>query len=470
MGLSGCIFSLLMLIPAGVEYFMEDQLNFDVFVNSAMIGFFLSALVVCTFYSEEGVISHRASFVATTLVWIQIVFISAIPLYFANYPNSGISFADAVFEATSGITTSGITVLRNIDNISKGILLWRSMLHFFGGIGIIALVFIVMPYLQSGVMQLFTSESAETQAKEVPRIIDMIALIFAIYTICTISCASLYYMFGMTIFDAICHAMSTVSSGGFSSHDASFMYFNAPSLEIVAMIFMTISAIPFLVIIRFFIRRKFVYNSQVVLMLAIIACATVMLMLYFGSIDWNLTRRLLFAVISQITTTGFVSYDLSKSGDFFCVILILLGLIGGCSGSTSGGLKVFRLQVLYKMLKHHFLKVIYPHMVKPIKTNGQEISANTISSCVILLVLYMISIVVLLLILTAYKFDVKNSMALIAATLGNTGLIATEYGPFNVLTGQLTSTLKYILSVFMMLGRLEFVAVLIIIIQIFKKV
>lgn len=470
-GLFGCIFSLLMLIPAGVEYFMENQLNFDIFVNSAMIGLFLSALVMCTSYTEVAAISHRASFLATTLVWVQIVFISAIPLYFANYPGYEISFADAVFESTSGITTTGMTILSNLDHISKGVLLWRAMLHFFGGVGVIALVFIVMPYLQSGVMQLFTTESSENQEKETPRMLDMVALIVTVYSICTVLCTCLYYIFGMHWFDAICHAMSTVSSGGFTNHDMSFMYYNSPSIEVIAIIFMILAAVPFTVMIRFFVKRKLMYTSQVLLMLGIIIFSTVVLVIAYDTFfSISYIRHILFAVVSMITTTGFISYDLSQYRDFFYIILILIGLTGGCTGSTSGGLKIFRIQVLYNMVKHHFLKVIYPHIVKSMKCNGQDLSQSVISGSMILLILYIVSIIVLLLLLTANGFDIKNAFAIVAAILGNTGLIATEYGPFTIVIPQFGSFLKYVFSVFMVLGRLEFIAVLIIIMQMLKRV
>lgn len=467
-GVFGCIFSLLMLFPACVEYFMEDQLNFDVFINSSMIGLFLSALVMCTSYTESAAISHRASFLATTLVWIQIVFIGAIPLYFAYYPGYKISFADAVFESTSGITTTGMTVLSNLDGTSRGILLWRAMLHFFGGVGIIALLFIVMPYLQSGAMQLFTTESSESQDKETPRMLDMATLIFMIYIVCTVLCTCLYYIFGMHWFDAICHAMSTVSSGGFTNHDMSFMYYNTPLIEITCIIFMILAAIPFTVMIRFFVRRRSVRNSQVFLMFGIIAFVTLALAIVYHVFDISRVRHLLFAVVSTMTTTGFISYDLSKYSDFFCASLILLGLMGGCTGSTSGGLKIFRIQVLYSMVKHHFLKITYPHAVKSMRCNGQDLSQSAISGSVILLILYIVSMTFLLFLLTCNGFDIKNSLSIAAAILGNVGLVATEYGPFTVVIPQFSDWLKCVFSVFMVLGRLEFIAVLIIILQAFK--
>ncbi len=473
-GLFGCIFSLLMFIPAAVEYF-TGMVNFDVFMNSAFFGLFVSLLIVVTSYTEEAAISHRSSFLATTLVWFVITFITAVPLYFARYPGYSISIIDALLESSSGITTTGLSILGNLENISKGVLLWRAMLQFFGGVGIITLVFIVMPYLQNGAMYFFLTESSENQEKETPRILDFALLILAIYTVFATLCACCYYFFGMNAFDAICHSMATVSSGGFGTHDSSFAFFKSPALETIAICFMIISGVPFIMIVRLFTRRMLIFSSQVSIMLYMFVILTFLLFLVYDILGNKIVtihhfRHLLFAVVSLGTSTGFSSVDLSSYGSFLTMTLIIVSVIGGCTGSTSGGIKIFRIQVVYKMIKRHFLKIVYPHIITKVKCDDQEISENIIMSAIILIFLYATFSVITIFIMTAFGFTLSDAISTTVTALSNGGIIASEYGTSASILLHFPETIKAILTVNMILGRLEFIAVLVIIAQIFKRV
>lgn len=473
-GIFGCLFSLLMFIPALVEYH-SGMLNFDIFMNSAFFGLFVSLLIVVTSYTEEATISRRSSFLATTLVWFVMTFITAIPLYFANYPDYEISIIDSLFEASSGLTTTGMSILSNLDNISKGVLLWRAMLHFFGGVGIITMVFIVMPYISSGAMQFFLTESSENQEKETPRILHFALLICGLYTALTVVCALLFYFFGMSFFDAICHAMATLSSGGFGTHDASFAFFESGILEVIAIFFMILAGIPFILIIRLVVRRKIILTSQIITMLVIFIIIPSLIFFVCDFVKQDFTslqrfRHFIFAVVSLGTSTGFASADFSYLGGFFVMSLLFVTVIGGCTGSTSGGIKVFRVQVMYKVIKHHFMKTIYPHLVMKVKCDGKEISQSVVMSVVILLSLYLFFTIISTFVITAFGFSVTDALSISVGMLSNAGIIASEYGiPYSMMN-ETSQTIRAMSTLLMILGRLEFISVLIITMQLLKKV
>ena len=472
-GLFGCIFSVLMLIPMLVEYcYVGGNENFDIFANSAMFGLFISILMMATSYTKQGSISRSSSFLATVLTWFYITFISAIPLYFAYYPNYSITIIDALFEASSGVTTTGATILYNLHNVSKGILLWRAMLHFLGGIGVITLVFIVLPYLQNGAMYFFLTESSENQEKETPRILDFAMLIVMIYSAFAIVCACVYYLLGMSGFDAICHAMSTVSSGGFGNYDSSFSMFNY-QLEIAAIFFMFVAAMPFIIIVRIFTRRKFTFNGQTMAMLYFVSMLFALLCFVHFVIQkmpfsYTELRHLLFALISIQSSTGFFSTNLSYYGQFLVGILIIAGIIGGCTGSTSGGIKIFRIQVVIAMIKHHFLKITYPNLKMKVRCDNQDVSHQTVSSIVVLISIYMASLMFITLFMVANNFEFSESIATGVSFLSNAGSIATEYGQPSSIISTFSQTLRGICAFSMLLGRLEFVAIIVILMKLFQ--
>ncbi len=472
-GLFGCIFSALMIVPMMVEYwYVGDNQNFDIFANSAMFGLFVSILMMVTSYTKQGSISRSSSFFATVLTWFYITFLSALPLYFAYYPGYSITIIDALFESSSGLTTTGATILYNLHDVSRGILLWRAMLHFFGGVGVITLVFIVLPYLQNGAMYFFLTESSENQEKETPRIIDFALLIVMIYTAFAIICSCVYYFLGMSGFDAICHAMGTVSSGGFGNYDSSFSGFNY-KLEIAATFFMFLSAMPFIVIIRIFTRKKFSLNGQTLAMLYFATAMLALLCVVYFVIQhrpFSLAevRHFLFALISIQSSTGFFSTNLSSYEHFIVAILIIVGIIGGCTGSTSGGIKIFRIQVVLAMLKHHFLTILHPSLKRKIQCDGREISTQTVSSIVILISMYMFALMCITIFMTATSYNLSESIASGVSFLSNSGVIAAEYGQPTSIISTFSQTLRGICAFAMLLGRLEFVAIIVIIVKAFS--
>ncbi len=470
-GLFGCIFSLLMTIPMVVEYsYAGDSQNFDIFANSSMFGLFVSILMMVTSYTKQGSISRSSSFFATVLTWFYITFLSAIPLYFAYYPNYSITMIDALFEASSGITTTGATILYNLHDVSKGILLWRAMLHFLGGVGVITLVFIVLPYLQNGAMYFFLTESSENQEKETPRILDFALLIVMVYSAFAIICAIVYSLLGMSVFDAICHSMATVSSGGFGNYDASFAAFKSINLEIAAIFFMLLAAMPFIVIIRIFTRKRFSINGQTLALLYLIfATFSLTCIVYFAiqnkPFSFSEAVHILFALVSVQSSTGFFSANLTHYGQFLVLMLIIACIVGGCTGSTSGGIKIFRAQVVIAMLKHHFLTILHPNLKRKVQCDGCDISTSTVSSIVVLISLYILTLMCITIFMTATNYNLSESIASGVSFLSNAGVIATEYGASTSIISTFSQTLRGICAFAMLLGRLEFVAIIVIVIK-----
>lgn len=472
-GIFTSILSLLMFIPAFVEYFTGGE-NMDIFLNSAYFGIFISLLITATSYTKDATISHRSSFLATTIIWLAMIFIAAVPLYFSHYPGYEISIVDALFESSSGFTTTGASILTNLDSVSKGILLWRAMLQFFGGVGIITFVFIVIPYLQNGTMYFFLTESSENQGKETARIIDFAFLILSAYTIFTLLCTCLYYLFGMTLFDAICHAMATVSSGGFSTHDSSFADYNS-YLQTVAIVFMVISAMPFIMIVRLFTRRKIIITTQTIILLCIFTSFSLILFLFYSLVfgqpfTVNHFKHIVFAVVSVGSSTGFYSENFSFYGGFFINLMLIVSIIGGCTGSTSGGIKVFRFQVMYSLVKFHFTRIANPDIVKKIKIDDQEITQQIITSVVILFIIYAIFAFISVLCVTAFGFSFADAISITISSLSNGGVLASEYGGSTSIIYDMPQFLRGLFAVLMILGRLEFTAVLIIIFQLLRKI
>lgn len=303
---------------------------------------------------------------------------------------------------------------------------------------------------------------------------DYAVLILIVYITFGILCACLFHFFGMSIFDAICHAMTTVSSGGFSNYDSSFLHFMNSSLEYIAIVFMILAAVPFVVIIRLFTRRKLIFGSQAMVMICMIIMTTLLL---FGVYSYQEThtlssksfRDMLFAVSSIISSTGFSSSELMSYGDFFVILLSIVGIVGGCTGSTAGGLKVFRFQVIYHMVKYHFRRTIYPSVVVKIHCDDQDITSDTMMTVVVLITLYAIFAFASILTITAHGFSLSHAIASTVTAISNSGIIVSEYGTSNSILSQYPQFIHGMLGVLMLLGRLEFITVLVIIAKILRR-
>jgi len=368
----------------------------------------------------------------------------------------------------SGITTTGATVIENLEIQSKGILIWRALLQWLGGIGIIVMAVAVLPMLQVGGMQLFRLESSDNAEKILPRATQLAGSLVLLYVIITMACALAYNIGGMGLFDSLAHALTTISTGGFSTHTDSFAYFSNSNLEYMAVIFMILGSLPFVLYLQF-VRGKvssLFMDSQVIAFFIILLVSVILCILYIqyntGMVGSELIRKSLFNVTSILTGTGYVSADYMQWGPFIISLFFILMLIGGCAGSTSCGLKVFRVQILYKQVIIQTKKIAFPDAVFVPLYNGKEIPDSVSKAVTSFFLLFIISFVIIGLVLSLSGLDLITAFSAAASAISNVGPgLGTVVGPTETYSS-IDSMSKWILSFAMLLGRLEILTVMVI--------
>ena len=457
------VLSVAMLIPATFDYAAHNQEYVSFFISS-----FLTAFVgISLFLTNRGhtnSINIRQAFILTSGSWTVLVAFAALPLYFSN---QDLSYTDAFFEAMSGLTSTGSTILTGLDNMPPGILLWRSLLQWMGGIGIIVVALAILPMLNIGGMQLFKTESSDKSDKILPRTAQLSFAISSVYLAITLMCTISLIMAGMSNFDAINHAMSTVSTGGLSTHDQSVAYFNNVKIEIVIIIFMLAGGIPFTLYISMIQGnlKSLTNNTQVRCFFAIVLITVLAVAIELHLIkDYDVLtsiRYALFNIVSVITTTGFSSANYSEWGTFSVTLILMLLVVGGCTGSTTGGIKIFRFQVLYQTAKAQIDHLIHPHAVIRPRFNGKPITDDISSSVMSFTTLYIFSLVVVSVLLSMCGLDYLTSMSAAAANQANLGVgLGSVVGPAGNFSS-LPDMAKWILSFAMLLGRLEIFTILV---------
>jgi trk system potassium uptake protein TrkH len=457
------ILAAFMLIPAIFDYMSQDQ-EWVSFSLSSFITFFVGLSLTLTNKGKAANLNIRQAFVLTSGSWLALVTFAAIPFKFSDM---GLSLTDSFFESMSGLTTTGATVLTGLDSLPPGILLWRSILQWIGGIGIIVVALAVLPMLNIGGMQLFRTESSDKSEKILPRTAQISIAIGSVYLLLTVICCILLIWVGMSHFDAINHAMTTVATAGFSTHDQSIAYYNNPKIEYVMSFFMLASGIPFVLYINALQGNIKAFNkdSQVKWFLSIVGLSIVVcsawLSAYKGLPFSEALRLSTFNIISVTTTSGFASDDYSMWGGFAITLIFLLSVVGGCTGSTTGGIKVFRYQVLYQTAKTQVNHLIQPHAIFRPRFNGKPLSEAITGSVMSYIILFAFSFLVLALILSLCGLDYISSMSGAAATLSNLGPgLGDTLGP----TGNYSTVptpAKWVLSFAMLLGRLEIFTLLV---------
>jgi len=462
LGLVLCAIAATMVLPAIVDI-ADNQPGWRVFLASSVFTFFIGGLMLLTAYNEAPMqIGIKEGFVLTTVTWVFVAAFAAIP-----FVGLGLPYTDAFFEAMSGLTTTGSTVLVKLDQLPRGILLWRSILQGLGGLGIVVTALIILPFLRVGGMQLFQTESSERSEKVLPRALELVTATAALYGGLILACISAYVAFGMTPFDAINHGLTTVATAGFSTHDQSFAFFQSPALHWTCIVFMILGALPFVVFIRMLrgepsaLWRDAQVRGFAFFLVAI--CIIVSLWLSAAR-DLPLTeafRIATFNVTSIVTTTGYSYGDYTAWGSFSVGLFFLLMFIGGCSGSTCGGIKVYRLQVAGILTRSHFLHLMSPNRVITLTYNRRRLPDDVPFSVVAFLAIYMTTVGVFTVILSAMGLDLTTALSASASAVGNVGPGLGELiGP----TGNyslLPSTAKWVLAFAMLLGRLELFTVLV---------
>ena len=452
-----------MLIPALTEILL-DQPDWPVFVTAALITGFIAGALVLTNRGKLPPLSVRQAFLLTSGAWLSLTAFAALPFAFSGL---GLSYTDAFFEAMSGLTTTGATIITELDKAPPGILLWRALLQWFGGIGIIVMAISVLPMLNVGGMQLFRLESSDTSEKILPRTAQIAGSITRLYFVITGSCLLAYWLAGMSFFDATAHAMTTIATGGFSTRDGSLASFNAPAIELVAIVFMLASSLPFVAYLQVSNRNfsAFLRDGQIRFFLAAAAGATLVMWLYqiangtgSGAIA---ALRAAFNTISILTGTGFTTADYSLWGPFAVSVFFILTFIGGCAGSTSCGLKIFRLQIILKSGWRYVKQVTQPNGVFVIRYNGKLVDDTVANSVIAFGLIFVLSFAGLAIILALIGLDTQTALSAAAAAIANVGPgLGPVIGPSGTYA-PLPDAAKWVLSFAMLLGRLEFLTVLV---------
>ncbi|HVL73788.1 MAG TPA: TrkH family potassium uptake protein [Beijerinckiaceae bacterium] len=455
-----------MIIPAAVDLWVANP-DWKAFAFGSVVTLACGGgLVYAARCRLTGGLTIRQAFVLTPLSWASVALFGALPLYFSDYAQLRDSFANAFFESTSGLTTTGATVIVGLDHAPPGVLLWRALLQWMGGIGIIATAIAILPALGVGGMQLFRTESSDRSEKVMPRVREIAAAIGMIYLGFTIACGLAYWAAGMSPFDAVAHALTTISTAGFSTSDNSLANWDNPAIHWIAVVFMVAGAIPFVLYVRLFRGEgDSLRDSQARAMLGLIAVfvgimtAWLVWTGHYGFAD--ALRHAALNVVSVITTTGFASADYGAWGNVAVGIFFGLMFTGGCTGSTTGGIKVFRYQVMAVMLRSHFLHLLYPRGVFPRTYGKRLLPDDVVVSVVVFFSLYFICYGALTVALMALDLDFLTSASAAVSALSNVG---PGLGPIIGPAGNfatLPDAAKWLLSFGMLLGRLELFTVLI---------
>lgn len=464
LGLLLAILGVAELIPALTEWFSGGS-NAGSFFISAMFSIFFGASLVLSNKSFNREMTLRQTFIITVMSWVAISLFAAIPLWMSNI---NINFTDAVFETVSAITTTGSTVLSGLDTMSPGILLWRSIIEWIGGIGLIAFAIIFLPFLRVGGMQLFQTESSDKSEKIMPKSADIMRSLVVVYSFLTIICGLCYYFAGMNGFDALNHALTTIPTAGYSTHDASFGYFADNSLILwICTFFMFLAGLPFILFIQWGYQAQFNFlkDEQVrVYSLITVAAIFVMTLWLWMNDKYSLFDGLThsaFNLVSVITTTGFASTDYTLWGNFPVMLVFFLTYIGASAGSTAGGVKTMRIIIVSKALDYQLKTMIYPHSLFPMRYQGKIIDQSLVITVLGFCALYVMSNVFLTLALTLTGLDFVTAISGAATALANVGPgLGSIIGPAGNFA-PLPDSAKWLLCFGMILGRLEILTVMV---------
>ena len=464
------ILGVFMLIPVIIQL-VFNELDSG-FVSASIITIVFGVLFFLSNLDHDKSIDLPQAFILTALSWLSIATFGSLPFIFSEL---NLNFTDAFFESMSGITTTGSTILTDLDNSPKGILLWRAILQWLGGIGIILMAITLMPIMNIGGMQLFKISSNDNAEKILPKSKEVSFRLIIIYSLLTFVCAIFYKLFGMSYFDSLTHSMTTIATGGFSNYNNSIGYFNSTLIEINAIIFIILGSIPFISYIKYLNGDKKVFykDAQINFFIKTIVISVLIIFtfLIFNNSDSGLLlfRHVIFNVVSILTGTGYVTTNYSDWGGFPLIFFLILMFIGGCAGSTACGLKIFRIHILYKFFVMQLKKFIYPRGVFVLKYGDNLLNDKFISSIISFVFLYIVIFFLITALLSISGLDFITAISGAATSISNVGPgLGGMIGP-NGNFSLLPYFSKWILAVGMLLGRLELFAIIVLFIPSFWR-
>ncbi len=460
LGILQIILGIFMLIPVIGQLFYNE-------IDSSFIGASIVTIIFGTLFflsnlDHEKKLSLQQAFLLTALSWLSIAVFGSLPFVFSSVE---FSFTDAFFESMSGITTTGSTIISNLEDIPKGILLWRAILQWLGGIGIIVMAITLMPIMNVGGMQLFKVSNNDSSEKILPKSKEIALRLIYIYSVLTFLCATSYKILGMNYFDSLTHSMTTIATGGFSNYNESIGFFNNIYIEISAMIFIILGSLPFIVYIKFLSGDKkiFISDIQIKTFIKIIFFSIVILSTYLFLSNSNQISlsSILFNIISILTGTGYVNAQYDNWGSFPIVLFLVLMFIGGCAGSTTCGIKIFRIQILYSFISNQLKKIIYPKGIFILKYDRNPVDNKFIASIISFIYMYLVIFFIITALLSLSGLDFITAISGAATSISNVGPgLGSIIGP-NGNFSSLPDISKWILTVGMILGRLELFAILV---------
>jgi trk system potassium uptake protein len=452
----------IMLVPAALDWQLGHD-NWKVFTRAAFVTMLAGACVALATRSTLDGLGRRQSFVLTSGVWLVLPAFGALPFMLGE---PYLSWTDAYFEAVSGMSTTGATVIVGLDDLPPGVLLWRSILQWLGGLGIIVVALIFLPVLRVGGMQHFQSEAFDTLGKVLPRAYDISMALFQVYIALTVATILAYMAFGMGGFDALNHGMTTIATGGFSTRDASFGAFVGP-LEYVSVMFMILAGLPFIRFIQLMggSFRAVWDDVQVRAFVRWIVYAVAAIFVYRLTTGegaaLDVLRGTLFNVVTLFTGTGYASDDVQAWGDFPLVIVIFVGFIGACTSSTGCSLKVFRYLVLFEAIRTRIRQLRSPQQVQGVRIGGQRVSNDVVSSVIVMFTVFGATFAVLALALALIGLEPRAAITAAWTSICNVGpVFGAGVGPTGAVDG-FSNAAKWLMIVGMYLGRLEVLVVLV---------
>ncbi len=456
------ILGIFMIVPYVVQIIYNEDSNS--FFSSSIITLFIGILTILSNFKNEKQLNLQQAFLFSTLAWLSIALFGSLPFLLSKI---NLSFSDAFFESMSGITTTGSTVISDLETTPKSILIWRAIMQWLGGIGIIVMATTVMPLLKVGGMQVFKTDSSTTE-KILPKTIEVAFTIISIYTILTGICSVSYWFQGMNAFDSIAHSLTTLATGGFSTHNESIGYFQSPGIEITSTIFIILGSLPFISYLKFVRGNKKIFFQDIqikgFIFLLLISIFIMFIYLFFNNLEYSILDNLRissFNVLSILSGTGYVTDDFGLWGEFPLIFFLFLMFIGGCAGSTTCGIKIFRLQILFLFVGNQIKKLIYPNSVFIINYNKQKIEDTFINSVIIFIFSYLFLFLIIAVLLSISGLDFLSAVSGAATSISNVGPgLGEMIGP-NGNFSQVSDISKWILSFSMLLGRLEIFAVLV---------
>ena len=460
-----------MILPAIIDLTQSNP-GWQIFAGSSLLTILVGGSLWVATYGRNPTLTVRGAFVITVLTWVVLAAFGALPIFWSGVVTN---YTDAYFESMSGLTTTGATVLSNLDNLPQGLLFWRAMLQWLGGLGIIVMAVSILPMLQVGGMQLFKTEAFDSPEKILPSARQNSGWMTLIFLSLTMICALLYRGAGMPMMDAVMHAMTTVATGGFSSKDLSIAHFDSVLVDVIAIVFMCIGSLPFILFAKMLQSRTIgqFRDDQVKFFFFLVIIFTLIIWAYqhYAGIHSGAEglRYAAFSVVSVMTGTGYANTDYGSWGSFPTGLFFVIMFIGGCAGSTSCGIKIFRVQVLLSAVRQHLSRLAYPNGVFVNRFNGRSVSDQVTAAVMNFFFLYLLSFAVLAVLLGLTGVDELTALSGAATAISNVGPGLGEIiGPSGNFE-PLNDAAIWLLSFGMLLGRLELLTILVLFVPAFWR-